>query len=171
MSAAARRSPGDVRNDIVSAAWDLFRQLGVHTTIADVAERLGMSSANIYRFFPSKQALTDAVCASQLAALTEAARAAANRLGPGQATRPGDDPRPARCDARADAPSSRGCTKSSTSRLTKDGRRSTPLSPTAPRCSPLSSPMAKRAENSDRGIRRNSPFTRCSPAWRSITRR
>jgi AcrR family transcriptional regulator len=82
MSAAARRSPGDVRNDIVSAAWDLFRQLGVHTTIADVAERLGMSSANIYRFFPSKQALTDAVCASQLAALTEAARAAANRSGP-----------------------------------------------------------------------------------------
>jgi AcrR family transcriptional regulator len=41
-----------------------------------------MSSANIYRFFPSKQALTDAVCASQLAALTEAARAAANRSGP-----------------------------------------------------------------------------------------
>ena len=82
MSAAARRSPGDVRNDIVSAAWDLFRQLGVHTTIADVAERLGMSSANIYRFFPSKQALTDAVCASQLVALTEAARAAANRPGP-----------------------------------------------------------------------------------------
>ena len=64
-----------------AAAWDLFRQLGVHTTIADVAERLGMSSANIYRFFPSKQALTDAVCASQLAALTDVARAAANRPG------------------------------------------------------------------------------------------
>jgi AcrR family transcriptional regulator len=81
MSAAARRSPADVRNDIVSAAWDLFRQLGVHTTVADVAERLGMSSANIYRFFPSKQALTDAVCASQLAALTETARAAATQPG------------------------------------------------------------------------------------------
>jgi AcrR family transcriptional regulator len=108
MSAAARRSPADVRNDIVSAAWDLFRQLGVHTTVADVAERLGMSSANIYRFFPSKQALTDAVCASQLAALTETARAAATQPGPGQGTRPGDDPRPPRRDARADAPSVAG---------------------------------------------------------------
>ena len=49
MTAAARRSPTDVRNDIVTAAWDLFGQLGVRTTVADVAERLGMSSANIYR--------------------------------------------------------------------------------------------------------------------------
>lgn len=81
MTAAARRSPANVRDDIVTAAWGLFRQLGVHTTIADVAERLGMSSANIYRFFPSKQALTDAVCASQLAALTDVARAAATRPG------------------------------------------------------------------------------------------
>jgi AcrR family transcriptional regulator len=81
MTAAARRSPTDVRNNIVTAAWDLFRQLGVRTTVADVAERLGMSSANIYRFFPSKQALTDAVCASQLAALTDAVRVAATRPG------------------------------------------------------------------------------------------
>jgi len=83
MRASARRSPADVRSDILAAAWDLFRQLGVRATIADVAERLGMSSANIYRFFPSKQALTDAICANQLAALTEAARVAA--AGPGGA--------------------------------------------------------------------------------------
>jgi AcrR family transcriptional regulator len=81
VTTTTRRSPADVRNAIVTAAWDLFRQLGVHTTVADVAERLGMSSANIYRFFPTKQALTDAVCASQLAALTETARAAATQPG------------------------------------------------------------------------------------------
>ena len=81
MIAAPRRTPAEVRNDILVAAWDLFRQLGARTTVADVAERLGMSSANVYRFFPSKQALTDAVCASQLAALTDAAHAAAARPG------------------------------------------------------------------------------------------
>ena len=81
MTASARRSPEQARNDILAVAWELFRQLGVHTTVADVAERLGMSSANIYRFFPSKQALTDAVCASQLAALTDAARVAAAQPG------------------------------------------------------------------------------------------
>jgi AcrR family transcriptional regulator len=81
MTASPRRSPEDVRNDILVVAWDLFRQLGVHTTVADVAERLGMSSANVYRFFPSKQALTDAVCASQLVALTDAVRAVAARPG------------------------------------------------------------------------------------------
>ena len=85
MISAARRSPADVRSDILAAAWDLFRQLGARTTVADVAERLGMSSANVYRFFPSKQALTDAVCASQLAALGQAARAAAMRPGTARA--------------------------------------------------------------------------------------
>jgi AcrR family transcriptional regulator len=81
MISATRRSPAEVRSDILAAAWDLFRQLGAHTTVADVAERLSMSSANVYRFFPSKQALTDAVCASQLAALSQAARAAAASPG------------------------------------------------------------------------------------------
>jgi len=85
MTSVARRSPADVRSDILAAAWDLFRQLGARTTVADVAERLGMSSANVYRFFPSKQALTDAVCASQLVALTDAARAAAARPGSARA--------------------------------------------------------------------------------------
>jgi AcrR family transcriptional regulator len=85
MISAARRSPSEVRSDILAAAWDLFRQLGAHTTVADVAERLSMSSANVYRFFPSKQALTDAVCASQLAALSQAARAAASSPGSARA--------------------------------------------------------------------------------------
>ena len=81
MNASSRRSPANVRGDILVAAWGLFRQLGVRATIADVAAQLGMSSANIYRFFASKQALTDAVCANQLAALIGAAHAAAKRPG------------------------------------------------------------------------------------------
>jgi len=52
-----RRSSDDTRPGFFATAWDLFRQLGARTTIADVAEKLGMSSANIYRFYASKQAL------------------------------------------------------------------------------------------------------------------
>jgi len=71
---ATERSGSDVtRARILEAAWDLFRQLGARATIADVAEKLGMSSANIYRFYPSKQALCEAVCANQLGGMTLAA--------------------------------------------------------------------------------------------------
>ena len=78
-----RRSPDETRARILEVAWELFRQLGARTTIADVADRLGMSSANVYRFYPSKQALCEAVASSQLAAMTAAAREIAS--GPGSA--------------------------------------------------------------------------------------
>lgn len=74
----ARRTSEETRQCILMAAWDLFRQLGFRkTTVADIAEALGMSSANIYRFFPSKDALTEAICRNMLGALVETARAAA----------------------------------------------------------------------------------------------
>ena len=60
-----------------------FRQLGFRkTTVADIAATLGMSSANIYRFFPSKDALTEAICRNQLDLLVETARKTA--AGPGE---------------------------------------------------------------------------------------
>ena len=83
MIVVARRTQEETRSCILACAWDLFRQLGNRTTIADIAGKLGMSSANIYRFFPSKQALSEAVCASQLGGLADAARLAAS--GPGGA--------------------------------------------------------------------------------------
>ena len=76
MNVSPRRTPEETRTEILDVAWDLFRELGARTTIADIAERLGMSSANVYRFFPSKQALSEAICANQLGALIAAARAA-----------------------------------------------------------------------------------------------
>ena len=81
MNIAARRTPEETRDEILAVAWHLFRQLGARTTIADIAEKLGMSSANIYRFFPSKQALTEAICVNQLGALIDAARAASEGRG------------------------------------------------------------------------------------------
>src|SRR5271154_2026173 len=84
MIVPTRRTREETRDEILAVAWDLFRELGSRTTIADIAERLGMSSANVYRFFPSKQALAEAICANQLSALTEAARAAS--MAPGSAS-------------------------------------------------------------------------------------
>jgi AcrR family transcriptional regulator len=81
MNLVARRTPEETRSCILACAWDLFRQLGYRTTIADIANKLGMSSANVYRFFPSKQALSEAVCASVLSMLVAAARQAATIPG------------------------------------------------------------------------------------------
>ena len=78
----ARRTPEETRQCILVAAWDLFRQIGFRkTTVADIAGTLGMSSANIYRFFPSKDALTEAICRDQLDLLVGTARKMA--AGPG----------------------------------------------------------------------------------------
>ena len=47
------------RAAIVATAERLFRALGYQkTTVADIARDLHMSSANIYRFFPSKAAVS-----------------------------------------------------------------------------------------------------------------
>lgn len=57
-SAAAR----ETRRRIVDKANSLFHIYGYQkTTIADIARELGMSPANVYRFFASKSELTKAV--------------------------------------------------------------------------------------------------------------
>jgi len=76
MAIAERRTPEETRSCILAVAWDLFRQLGARTTVADIADKSGMSSANVYRFFPSKQALNEAVCEGLLGELLKAARGA-----------------------------------------------------------------------------------------------
>lgn len=51
------------RQAIVATAEELFRIVGYHkTTLADIASRLGMSTANIYRFFRSKQEINGCIC-------------------------------------------------------------------------------------------------------------
>jgi len=82
MSPNERRDPEETRQRIMEAAWDLFRQLGTRTTVAEVAEKLGMSAANVYRFFPSKQALSEAVCSHVLGQMTAFARGVAAGSAP-----------------------------------------------------------------------------------------
>jgi AcrR family transcriptional regulator len=61
----------------------LFRQLGyAKTTVADIAGELGMSPANVYRFFPSKTAIVEAICRRCLGSLDERAWAIARARGP-----------------------------------------------------------------------------------------
>lgn len=51
------------RTRIVETAERLFRQYGSHkTTVTDLAKALAMSPANIYRFFHSKDDISEAVC-------------------------------------------------------------------------------------------------------------
>ena len=50
------------RAAIIDTADRLFRTLGYQkTTVADIARELRMSPANVYRFFPSKAAITEAI--------------------------------------------------------------------------------------------------------------
>jgi AcrR family transcriptional regulator len=52
------------------------------TAVADIAGELGMSPANIYRFFPSKNAIVEAICQRCLAEVEEQAWALARAKGP-----------------------------------------------------------------------------------------
>ena len=72
--APATRGPAEhsVRDQIVTAAHDYFAHYGyAKTTVADLAREIGFSKAYIYRFFESKQAIGEAICAGCLDRLFE----------------------------------------------------------------------------------------------------
>lgn len=53
----------EARARILEVAEEHFRSLGYHrTSVADIAAKLGMSPANIYRFFPSRDAINESIC-------------------------------------------------------------------------------------------------------------
>ena len=77
---ARANSTADQR--ILELAGDHLRRFGPRrTTIVGIAEAAGMSHANVYRYFPSKQALFEAVTALWLKPLE--AQLARHRRGPG----------------------------------------------------------------------------------------
>jgi len=82
----AARTPGGetMRATIIETAERLFRTMGYQkTAVVDIARELRMSPANIYRFFSSKAAINEAVCARIVDALD--ARAWALAQGEGSA--------------------------------------------------------------------------------------
>jgi AcrR family transcriptional regulator len=77
---AAAPTADETRARIVTEASRLFRHYGYSkTTVADIAEACGMSSANVYRFFASKSAINEAICSAIISdlehRLVKAARA------------------------------------------------------------------------------------------------
>lgn len=74
-SASPSRGPSDheVRAQIVEAATEYFSRYGYEkTTVSDLAKEIGFSKAYIYKFFDSKQAIGEVICANRLAVMIAA---------------------------------------------------------------------------------------------------
>lgn len=64
MNIRQKLTPDAMRERIITVAEEHFRRIGyAKTAVADIAGAMGMSPANIYRYFPSKSAINDAICA------------------------------------------------------------------------------------------------------------
>ena len=62
-SGRRRTDPDEVRARILEVAEAHCRRIGYHkTSVADIASELGMSPANVYRFFPSRDAINESIC-------------------------------------------------------------------------------------------------------------
>jgi AcrR family transcriptional regulator len=86
VSAQGKTKPDDTRARIIETAEALFRRLGfAKTAVADIAAELGMSPANVYRFFPSKNAIVEAICQRCLGELDTRAWAVARSRAPAAA--------------------------------------------------------------------------------------
>lgn len=70
---ASRRQDGSENHrEILAAAQRLFTTIGYRkTTVADIAAELGMSPANVYRFFDSKKSINEAVAELLLDGIVE----------------------------------------------------------------------------------------------------
>ncbi|AUF95966.1 TetR family transcriptional regulator [Pseudomonas sp. 02C 26] len=68
-SPAPTRGPADhdVRDQVIQAAMLHFAHYGYEkTTVSDLAKAIGFSKAYIYKFFDSKQAIGEVICANRL---------------------------------------------------------------------------------------------------------
>src|SRR5271155_4580355 len=65
-AAPKRTADAERRAHIVAAAERAFVRFGFHaTTMQDVAEEAGMSAGNLYRYFPSKEAIVEGLCTAE----------------------------------------------------------------------------------------------------------
>ena len=76
---ASDRGPTDheVRDQIVTAATEHFSRYGYEkTTVSDLAKAIGFSKAYVYKFFASKQAIGELICANCLREIENEVRTA-----------------------------------------------------------------------------------------------
>ena len=72
-SAGRRTAEAERRQRIVEAAERAFVRNGFHaTTMQGVADEVGMSAGNLYRYFPSKEAIVEGLCELDQAELARA---------------------------------------------------------------------------------------------------
>lgn len=79
MNVPSARGPLDhsVREQIVNAAFEHFGHYGYEkNTVAELAKSIGFSKAYIYKFFDSKQAIGEVICANRLETIMTAVLAA-----------------------------------------------------------------------------------------------
>jgi AcrR family transcriptional regulator len=84
ITSPSARGPVDheIRDQIVAAANEHFSQYGYgKTTVSDLAKAIGFSKAYIYKFFDSKQAIGEAICANCLSKIVAAVEAAIHEEG------------------------------------------------------------------------------------------
>ena len=68
------RPPVDRREEILEAARRLYESIGFEkTTMGDIARDLGMSPANLYRSFPNRQAIDEAIAGRMLSRIEDRA--------------------------------------------------------------------------------------------------
>jgi len=79
--ADARRN----RERILEAGYAIFAEVGVDAQMSDIAEAAGLGVATLYRNFPTKEALVNAMVHDRLARCAEVAREAARHEDPWQA--------------------------------------------------------------------------------------
>ena len=81
MNTSTQRGPLDheIRDQIINAAMQHFGHYGYEkTTVSDLARAIGFSKAYIYKFFDSKQAIGEAICANCLGQIVAAVEQAIN---------------------------------------------------------------------------------------------
>lgn len=76
------RPPVDRRLEILDAAELLYDDIGFEkTTMADIAKALSMSPANLYRNFPNRRAIDDAIAERRLIVIEDLAWVEARKAG------------------------------------------------------------------------------------------
>ncbi|HEX3789285.1 MAG TPA: helix-turn-helix domain-containing protein [Pseudonocardiaceae bacterium] len=77
-----RRDAERNRRRIIAAAMEVFRDRGLDATLDDVAHHAGLGVGTVYRRFPNKEALVEAMFAERLDQVSELADAALLDLDP-----------------------------------------------------------------------------------------
>jgi AcrR family transcriptional regulator len=81
--ARSRPDSDEMRARILEVAEEHFRRIGYQkTSVADIASELGMSPANVYRFFPSRDAINKSICRRVLNEVSDVAVAIARTNAP-----------------------------------------------------------------------------------------